>query len=75
MLLPLDEKKSVLQIVIAFEFKNRAEKNTFAAHGESSRADLLETAAVREVQGPSACLRKVLGRTRERWHPGQLILW
>lgn len=46
-LLPLDEKKNVLQIVTAFEFKNRAEKNTFAAHGKCSRAELLETAPVR----------------------------
>lgn len=30
-LLLLDEVKNVLQIVTAFELKNRAEKNTFAA--------------------------------------------
>lgn len=41
------KKKHVLHIGVAFEFKNRAKKNTFTALGKSSRADLLETAAAR----------------------------
>lgn len=36
-----------MRIVTAFEFKHRAEKNTFTAPGKGSRAELLETAAVR----------------------------
>lgn len=36
------QKKNVLQIFVAFEFKNRAEKDTSEAHRQSSKAEMLE---------------------------------
>lgn len=67
--LPVNEKK----MFIAFEFKNRAEKDTFEAHGKSSKAELLgNSSCERKVQGPSVCHQcplKALGGAGGRWHP------
>lgn len=61
------------KMFIAFEFKNRAEKDTFEAHGKSSKAELLgNSSCERKVQGPSVCHQcplKALGGAGGRWHP------
>lgn len=71
--LPLNEKKNVLQIFIAFELKNKADENIFKAHGKSYKVKLLGNSShERKVQGPSVCHQcplKALGGAGERWHP------
>lgn len=69
--------KSVLQFFfffLVFKFKNRGEKDTFEAHGKSSKAEPLgNSSCERKVQGPSACHQcplKALGGAGGRWHPG-----
>ena len=59
---------------LVFKFKNRGEKDTFEAHGKSSKAEPLgNSSCERKVQGPSACHQcplKALGGAGGRWHPG-----
>lgn len=67
------EKKKVWQIFIAFAFKTRAEKDTFEARRQSSKAELLGNSNWgRKVQGPSVCHQcslKALGGVGGKWHP------
>ena len=67
-------KKCFTIFFLAFKFKNRREKDTFEAHGKSSKAEPLgNSSCERKVQGPSACHQcplKALGGAGGRWHPG-----